>query len=262
MGGRSANSGLAAQPESTATHAEAPALQHTDFRQGGRDMAQPPRAAGRVITRADVDGLQRQMGQTGFEAGDPNAAPHNKVYAKTSKSFNINNYLRTGSVHDPHGNSQWEYLGYTNADAAQAVRQIDAGMRPLPENLALTRFVGGSALGAILGNPRITNANIGRVIQSIATPQGAARFAAELAAANYTEKGYTSTTYVQSHPSYDTRQIRLNIVGKKGTPAIVTSNHAENEVLMGRNLHYNFTGGFRVVRTPAGVQQLEIDVEI
>lgn len=235
----------------------------TDAQPKGPQVEQEPEQDQvRTITQADIPALQQAMGQTGFEAGDPNAAPRDKVYVKTSKSFNINAYLRTGSVHDKSQNSQWEYLGYTNADAQRAIQQIDAGMRPLPESIALTRFVGGSALGAMLGNPRITSANIDRVIQSITTPQGRAKFAAALQAADYTEKGYTSTTYLQSHPAFDTRSIRLNIVARKGTQAIATSNHAENEILLGRNAHYRFTGGFRVKVTPSGVQQLEIDVEI
>lgn len=248
MGGRGSASGLASTP--TVTPA-APA-------------AAPAAAKGRTITRADIDKLQRAMGQTGYEAGDPNAPAARKVYVKTSKSFNINAYLRSDrrSIHDATGNSQWENLGYTNADAARAVRQIDAGMKPLPYNINLTRFVGGGALGAILGNPRITSTNVGRIISSIKTPAGAAQFAAALRAADYTEKAYTSTTYLQTHPSFDTRQIRFNIVATKGTPAIATSNHAENEILLGRGVHYRFTGGFRVRRTSKGVEQLEIDVEI
>lgn len=224
----------------------------------------PQRAQGRTITQRDIPRLQRLMGQTGYEAGDPNAAPQDKVYVKTSKSFNINAYLRSDgrTVHDPSGNSQWEYYGYTTRDAARAVAQIDAGMKPLPENLALTRFVGGSALGAILGNPAINNNNVGRIIASIKTPAGAAKFAAALRAADYTEKAYTSTTYLQTHPAFDQRQLRFNIVARKGTKAIATANHAENEILLGRGIHYNFTGNFKVVTTRTGVQQLVIDVEI
>lgn len=216
------------------------------------------------MTQADVARLQLLMGQTGDEAGRPNVPTPQKLYVNTSKSFNINTYLRSDgrSIHDPSGNSQWEHLGYTTADAARAVRQIDAGMAALPVDVSLTRFVGGSALGAILGNPKITSANIGRVIQSIKTPQGAAKFAAALNAADYTEKGYTSTTYLQSHPAFDTRQLRLNIVAKKGTKAIVTNNHAESEVLIGHGVKYKFTGGFRVITTPKGVEQLVLDVEI
>lgn len=248
MGGRGTASGLASTPTVTPT---APA-------------AAPAAAKGRTITRADIDELQREMGQTGYEAGDPNAAPRDKVYVKTSKSFNINAYLRSDgrAVHDASGNSDWERLGYTTRDAARAVRQIDAGMKPLPYNVNLTRFVGGDALGAILGNPRITSANVGRIISSIRTPDGAAKFAAALRAADYTEKAYTSTTYLQTHPAFDTRQIRFNIVARKGTQAIATSNHAENEILLGRGAKYKFTGGFRVETTPKGVEQLIIDVEI
>lgn len=265
MGGRAAPAAapqaaaMIQQPAPAAAPQAAPAPAPTAQQAAAAAFAQA-----HAITRADVARLQRAMGQTGYEAGDPNTSPQNKVYVKTSKSFNINAYLRSGmtSVHDPSGNSQWEHLGYTTRDAARAVRQIDAGMKALPESIRLTRFVGGSALGAILGNPRITSTNIGRIIQSIKTPQGAAKFAAALRAADYTEDAYTSTTYLQTHPSFDTRQLRLNVVARKGTKAIVTSNHAENEVLLGRGVKYNFTGGFRVVRTPKGVEQLEIDVVI
>lgn len=252
-----------AQPTTAAvTRAAAPVAPAAQ--QAAASAPVTPTTQARTITRADIAALQQRMGQTGFEAGDPNAAPQNKVYVKTSKSFNINAYLRSDgqSVYDASGNSQWEHFGYTTRDAARAVRQIDAGMKPLPYSVKLTRFVGGSALGAILGNPKITAANIGRIIQSIKTPQGAAKFAAALRAADYTEKAYTSTTYLQTHPSFDTRQLRFNIVARAGTKAIVTSNHAESEILLGRGVHYRFTGGFRVVRTSKGIEQLEIDVEI
>ena len=240
-------------PQPAAAPAPAPAAQQA-----------PAPVQARSITQADIPRLQRLMGQTGYEAGDPNASPDNKVYVKTSKAFNINAYLRSDgrTIHDPSGNSQWEHYGYTTADAARAVAQIDRGMKPLPEALKLTRFVGGSTLGAILGNPKITANNVGRIIQSIKTPQGRAKFAAALAAADYTEKAYTSTTYLQTHPAFDTRQLRFNIVARKGTKAIATNNHAENEILIGRGVHYNFTGGFRVITTPKGVEQLVIDVEI
>lgn len=258
MGGRAAMPAAApaaAMIQQPAPAAPAPAAQQA---------AAPAPVQARTLTRGDIPGLQRRMGQTGLEAGDPNAPTSAKIYVNTSKAFNINAYLRSGgrSIHDPSGNSQWEYLGYTTADAARAVAHIDAGMKALPENVRLTRFVGGDALGSMLGNPRINAGNIGRIIQSIKTPQGAAKFAAALRAADYTEDAYTSTTYLQTHPAFDTRQLRINIVARKGTKAIVTSNHAENEVLLGRGVKYNFTGDFRVVRTPKGVEQLEIDVEI
>lgn len=258
MGGRAAMPAAApaaAMIQQPAPAAPAPAAQQA---------AAPAPVQARTLTRGDIPGLQRRMGQTGLEAGDPNAPTSAKIYVNTSKAFNINAYLRSGgrSIHDPSGNSQWEYLGYTTADAARAVARIDRGMKPLPENVRLTRFVGGDALGSMLGNPRINASNIGRIIQSIKTPQGAAKFAAALRAADYTEQAYTSTTYLQTHPAFDTRQLRINIVARKGTKAIVTSNHAENEVLLGRGMKYNFTGDFRVVRTPKGVEQLEIDVEI
>ena len=274
MGGRSSSSGLASTPAAAPSPAPAPApqtqpapapqTQPAPAAQTAPAPAQQAAVQGRTITRADVAALQRTMGQTGYEAGDPNAAPQNKVYVKTSKSFNINAYLRSDrqTVHDATGNSQWEHLGYTTRDAARAVSQIDAGMKPLPYNIALTRFVGGGALGAILGNPAITSQNVGRIISSIKTPAGAAKFAAALAQASYTEKAYTSTTYLQTHPAFDTRQIRFNIIARKGTKAIATSNHAENEILLGRGVKYNFTGGFRVVTTPKGVEQLIIDVVI
>lgn len=256
---------FAAQPTAAAvTQTTAPGPAAAVTQQAAASAPAVPTTQARTITRADVAGLQQQMGQTGFEAGDPNVAPQNKVYVKTSKSFNINAYLRSDgqTVHDASGNSDWEWYGYTTADAARAVRQIDAGMKPLPESIRLTRFVGGDALGAMLGNPRITRSNVGRIIQSIKTPAGAAKFAAALRNADYTEKAYTSTTYIDDHPSFGTRQLRLRIVARKGTKAIVTNNHAEAEVLLGRGAHYRFTGGFRVVRTPQGVEQLEIDVEI
>ena len=247
----------AAAPAPAAQQAAAPAP-------AAQQAAAPAPVQARTLTRGDIPGLQRRMGQTGLEAGDPNAPTSAKIYVNTSKAFNINAYLRSGgtSIHDPSGNSQWEYLGYTTADAARAIAHIDRGMKPLPESIKLTRFVGGDALGSMLGNPRINKNNVGRIIQSLKTPAGRAKFAAALAAADYTEDAYTSTTYLQSHPAFENRQLRLNIVARKGTKAIVTNNHAENEILLGHGAKYRFTGGFRIRTTSQGVEQLEIDVEI
>ena len=229
----------------------------------GEAAAPTPRETpARTIDDSDFIALRERMGQTGYEAGDPDARPRDKVYVKTSKSFNINAYLRSDGAEIRSPYSDWDRYGFSRADAAAAVRQIDAGMKPLPESIKLTRFVDGDALGAILGNPAITAGSIQTFLQQLAgSADSQSLLRGALQAANYVEKGYSSTTYLQSHPSYDARDIRLNIVARPGTPAIMTANHAEHEVLIGRSVKYNFTGGFKIVQK-GGHRQLILDVEI
>lgn len=56
-------------------------------------------------------------------------------------------------------------------------------------------------------------------------------FRSMLASTVYNHKGYVSTTYVRRHPSFDLRSVRLDLVVKRGTKAIMTNNHTKHEVL-------------------------------
>lgn len=206
--------------------------------------------------------LQFAMGQTGFEAGDPNTNPDNKLYVNTGKSMNINAYLLSDGENINSSDSNWNGL-INKAWIKNAIKKIDAGMAPLSESIQTTRFISGGALGKMLGL-NVDNNNVGKFIETIQNnPEAKQAFTNVLKGTSYTHKAYTSTTYLSEHGTYDTKDIRLNITLKKGTPAIVTNNHAEHEILAGRNAKYDFSKAkWKIIKTKKGKSQLVIDVTI
>ena len=216
-----------------------------------------------AITSLDkVKQLQQDMGQSGYEAGDPNQTPNNKLYAKTGKAFNINAFLNSDENTYYSNHSNWNSL-IDKPWVQKAIKTLDKGMKPLTENIQVTRFLDGDSLGYMIPNIGVDNSTFSKFVDKLESGEISQKtFQTALKDVDYTHKGYTSTTYTQNHPSFDTRDIKLNMVMRKGTPAIVTNNHAENEILAGRNQHYHFTGGYKVVTTPKGKKQLVLDVYI
>lgn len=215
------------------------------------------------ITRDDIARLQRAMGQTGYEAGDPDARPRDKLYVKSSKAFNINAYLLSDgeTIHSPY--SDWDSLGYTESDIRRAISQIDSGMKPMSESIVTYRYLDGDALGKMVGDERIAATGIKRFLTKLSKSKDARDSLGEaLKNTDYVHKGYTSTTYVDSHGSYDSRPIKLEMVIDRGSPAIITNNHAEHEILVGRNAKYRFTGEVRVDEDLSGRKQLVIRVHV
>lgn len=215
-----------------------------------------------ITSRSQVTQLQRAMGQTGDEAGKPNVLGRNKLYVNTSKAFNINAYLNSNGATIDTPDSQWQHLGYTKRMVKNDIAKIDAGMKPLSQSVAVTRFVDGDALGKMIGDSSINNKTVDSLISTLSRNSADLNsFGTVLKNTDYTHKGYTSTTYVDSHGTFDSRAVRLNMVLTKGSKAIVTNNHAESEILSARGSKYNFTGNVRVVNTGKR-DQLVIDVYI
>lgn len=212
--------------------------------------------------------LQEEMGQTGDEAGRVDVPPRQKLYVGTSKSFNINAYLNSDgeTIHSEH--SDWDTLGYDRSDIRRAISTIDAGMKPLSRDISVVRFVDSDALGKMLGMEEISGRRgFLNLLSRLQSDDGMKRnFTDMLRGVDYVHKAYTSTSYTKDHPSYNDRDIKLNIVAKRGSSAIVTNNDAEHEILLGRGAKYNFTGNYRVetVTTSDGrrKKQLVLDVEI
>lgn len=193
--------------------------------------------------------LQIEMGQTGDEAGrsDLPRGSGELLYVKTSKAFNINAYLNSDgeTIHSEH--SSWDETGrYGRKDVEAAIKQIDAGMKPLTRDLQLTRFISYDSMKHMFGLP-MSRSQFNTLLNNLETNPTAQRsFKDMLMDTDYTHKGYSSTTYTKDHESFGSRDIRLNVVMRKGTNAIITNNDAEHEILGGRGLKYNFTGGYKV----------------
>jgi len=222
---------------------------------------------GRDITRSDVAALQQAMGQTGDEAGlvNPPGGNYQKLYVNTSKSFNINYYLNTDGNSIDAPASQWQHFGYTKRMVQNDIARIDSGMKPLPQDINVTRWASGKALGFMVGGG-IDDSNIGSVISKLETDSSfGSNFTSMLKGTNYTQKAYTSTSYKKTHGSYDSMPVKFNMVARKGTKAIVTNNHAESEILIGRNTKYNFTGNWSiqtVVPTSTGRAQKQLVIDV
>lgn len=210
---------------------------------------------------AEVARLQNDMGQTGYEAGDPNAIPQRKLYVKTSKAFDINYYLNTGKVGSP--NSNWTNLGYTERMIKNDIAKIDSGMKPMSEDIVAYRYVTMRSASRILGISEHELGKLQTALQNDPSVRDALRNT--LTSVDYTQKAYSSLTYSKGHGTFDAYPIRFRTLVGRGTGAIVTNNHAEHEILVQRNQRYNFTGDARVVTEYSqarggNVSYLEIDV--
>ena len=215
-----------------------------------------------IKSQEQIKQLQQEMGQDGYEAGDPNASPGSKLYVKTGKAFNINAFLNSDGEKITSVHSNWNDL-IDKPWIKEAIPKIDKGMKPLSQSVQVSRFLDGDSLGYMIPGLGVTKGNFGEFISKLESGQISPKaLQTALQDVDYIHKGYTSTTYAQSHGSYGDRDVKLNMVLRQGTPAIVTNNHAENEILGGRNLKYNFTGGYKVVTLPSGKKQLVLDVYV
>lgn len=211
--------------------------------------------------RARISAMQQAMGQTGDEAGNPNAPSRQKLYVATSKSFNINAYLMSDGKTMHSDNSSWDSLGYTERMVRNDIKKIDAGMKPLSEGVQTYRYIDGGGLKRMLGlHPRT---DVKQLIKDLANGDAAAtKLFNQALDQEYTHKGYSSFTYKQSHSTFDSRDVKMKITLSKGTPAIVTNNHAEAEILGARNLKYNFQKKWSVQKTRRGTNQLVLEIVI
>lgn len=189
--------------------------------------------------------LRASMGQTGDEAGkarkyqgDPDA-----TYIQTSKSYLINNYLRNGDITDGYmtdGSWHWvdgywdskgNYTKYTNQTAEQAIRGIDAGMKPLTKDIKTERYEGLSGLASYNNGKSITSAQL----QSMTQSQLDNMFVGKQA----DNPAYISASWRMDPTSARDRNYMREPVKKeytffKGTKAVVTNNITEHEVLADR----------------------------
>lgn len=223
------------------------------------------RAPGCTVSKKaspEVFVFQMLMRQTGNEAGRTDLKPGKELYVGTSKSYNINRYLESDGKDFRAKGSKWEKFGYDQKHIKKDIKLIDRGMKPLPADIRVSRYVYGEQLGIMLGDSdRINNNSINGFISDLRAGDKNVRneFRSMLASTVYNHKGYVSTTYVRRHPSFDLRSVRLDLVVKRGTKAIMTNNHTEHEVLLQRDLKLYFTGRFCIITTRKGVDQLVIE---
>lgn len=214
-----------------------------------------------------ISQLQQEMGQTGYEAGNPDTNPSSKLYVNSGKAWCINQYLNSDGKTYKSDMTDWDK--YIDKQwVKNAINQIDKGMKPLSQDLKTYRYMTASALGKTL-NIKVNDGNFDSFIQQLESNANGhykeglgTAFKDLLKNINYTHKAYTSTTYKPEHGSYDTHAVKMEIVAKKGTNAIVTANHKEHEILLGRNAKYKFTGKYKIESSKGGKKQLVLYVEI
>lgn len=197
-----------------------------------------------------MDMLRRMMGQTGDEAGlnrrfkgDPRS-----IYVQTSKSYLVNQALDSNlqSLTNPfikqdNGAMHWIRTGYNMNDATQTIRTIDAGMKPVTQNLRLVRYENERAFSTLLG--RQLTASEAKNIQGMSDAQLNKLFVGT----ERTSKGYLSTSWRMDANSARDRQymsspVSFEYTTKPGTHAIITNNIGEHEALIGRGYTQKVTG--------------------
>ena len=198
----------------------------------------------RDIDEYDVKQLQREMGQTGDEAGRAFASSREKLYVHTGKAFNINTYLATDGRTIKSPATDWDRF-IDKEWVRGAIRQIDGGMAPMSQSIHTARFIDADAFEKMSGMR--VGSSVSTLVSKLESGEISQRdFSAALRGIDYTHKAYTSTSYKLDHPSYGSKDVRLNMVVRQGTSAIVTNNTDESEIVVGRGTKYHFTGGYRV----------------
>jgi len=212
-----------------------------------------------------VKEMQNAMGQTGDEAGKINVSSSNKLYVNTAKSMCINLYLNTDGATYDSKHTDWGHL-ISEGWVKDAIKKLDKGMKPLSESVMGYKFVSPEGFSKMTGL-EVNEKNIGTLINLMETDKSTQQKTNQLLQnLDYTNKGYTSMTYLPEHGSYDNMPIRLNFVMRKGSGAIVTNNHPEHEIVGARGAKYNFTGA-RVEENYSKaahkkIKQLVVDVYI
>lgn len=197
-----------------------------------------------TLTNAQMDQLQRQMGQTGFEAGRTKrqgGRGATLTYVGTSKSYNVNKYLNTDGKDATHPDSGWiqrdpqgNYYGRLSiGNIKNTIGEMDRGMKPLPQTINATRV---ESMDMFLNTLKVGGAQhldglSKRDIMNM-SPQDLAKTFTGLVKYN---KGYTSVAVNESGIKMpDKGEVVCEYSILQGTKVIVTNNRAEMEAIVGR----------------------------
>ena len=194
--------------------------------------------------------LRRMMGQTGDEAGlnrrfkgDPRS-----IYVQTSKSYLVNQALESNMttltnpfIQQDNGAMHWIRTGYNMNEARQTVLSIDAGMKPVTQNLRLVRYENERAFSTLVGKD-LTASEI-KGIQGMTDAQLSKLFVGR----ERTNKSYLSTSWRMDATSQRDRQymsspVAFEYTTKPGVHAVITNNVGEHEALIGRGYTQRISG--------------------
>lgn len=199
--------------------------------------------------------LQRQLGQTGNEAGPKRNGPADdaSIYIQTSKAYIINNFLRSdGQKLDTYlgadkGGAHWlrphserlngVYTGrtappLTKAKVVDYIRHIDKGMKPLGKDLKALRYENGVKLAQeFLGK----DISIQRLMKMSDSELKTAFIGQTRENSTYSSVGWR----IDKGSNWDKnfgrdKPVVIKYTLKKGTDVIKTNNITEHEILMGR----------------------------
>ena len=148
-------------------------------------------------------------------------------YFGTKNSFKINQAIRTG---------QTDQL--TQEDR-KTIKMMDASMRPLPDNVTLTRKADVKFLEALGISGKMSQDEMNK----------------RVAGGVVTEKSYMSTAYDPANlaGTMKKRSVTLSLKAPKGTKALIRPDQRESEIVLARNTSYRIN---RVRVTDSG------DIEI
>ena len=136
------------------------------------------------------------------------------------------------------------YSDQITDDVAQNIKALDNSMRPLSDNVELSRTLMFTNWGNSVGVD---------VDDMLPITQGGSTDYSTLDSVigkTFKPKGYTSTSYDLNKNAAPDAPVVLKLRAKKGTKAVVTSNHAESEVILHRNGSYKITDYEVIEKTP------------
>lgn len=196
------------------------------------------------MSPTDILKMRNAMGQTGWEAGT--LGPKDlREYIGSGKSMNVNVWLNTNGQTFASPDSHWTVgrganpngTRFNENDIKRIVNKMDAGMKPLPRAVNLTRYE----------NPQQTLEQYG--IKNVSWSQVQKMDDAQLTQLFYgrsrVNQGFTSFMHNERFNRNDTFRNRGTIVeatAQQGVHAIVTKNDAEQETIIGRGYDRYATG--------------------
>lgn len=153
---------------------------------------------------------------------------HFSGYINSSNARKLNGLLRSGETL----NAEYQEI----ADTLSALIQRNA----IPEDISATRYVRQDAMQSIIGveppkpSLKLSKEEYFRKFDAIPDQISKGRI--------YTEKGFLSVSGVADKNVMVDKMVQLNIKIPKGTPAYITTNYKESEIILDRGTRLEITG--------------------
>lgn len=160
----------------------------------------------RQIAASKQEATERTTGIGGLHKQDAEAT---KGYTNSTLARRLNSALREGQKVD--------------GENKEVMDRLDSNMENTTQDMTVYREVGIDSLVELMAKVK-PRANTFEALQEALTGK------------SFTDKGFYSAYYEKTDNEYDDTILETRV--RKGTPAILTSNEKEKEVILGRNGTY------------------------